>query len=200
MSIDENCNEQVEDELKEVIEVVVEEVQVEDEVVESEEFEVDVLCVQVKEVQEQMLCFQVEMQNVCWCVEIDVEKVYKFVFEKFVKELLLVVDSLEKVVESIEGNDNVGELVVFICEGVEMILNLFMSSFGKFNVEQLNLVGELFDLQQYEVMFMVLVFDVEFNSVVVVVQKGYLLNGCVVCLVMVMVVKVEDVLKIDEQV
>ena len=199
MSTDENRNEQVEDELKEATEAAAEEAQVEGEAVESEESEVEALRAQVKEAQEQMLRSQAEMQNVRRRAEIDVEKAHKFALEKFVKELLPVADSLEKAVESTEGNDNAGELVASIREGVEMTLNLFMSSLGKFNVEQLNPVGEPFDPQQHEAMSMVPAPDAEPNSVVAVVQKGYLLNGRVVRPAMVMVAKAEDAPKIDEQ-
>ncbi|MBW4934448.1 nucleotide exchange factor GrpE [Marinobacter sp. F4206] len=199
MSTDENRNEQVEDELKGATEAAAEEAQAEDEFVEGEDSEVDALRAQVKEAQEQMLRSQAEMQNVRRRAEIDVEKAHKFALEKFVKELLPVADSLEKAVESTEANENTGELVASIREGVEMTLNLFMNSLGKFNVEQLNPVGEPFDPQQHEAMSMVPAPDAEPNSVVAVVQKGYLLNGRVVRPAMVMVAKAEDAPKIDEQ-
>jgi len=60
-------------------------------------------------------------------------------------------------------------------------------------------VGERFDPQQHEAMSMVLAPNAEPNSVVAVVQKGYLLNGRVVRPAMVMVAKAEDSPKIDEQ-
>lgn len=199
MSNDENRNDQVEDELKEATEAAAEEAQAESEVVEGEESEVDALRAQVKEAQEQMLRSQAEMQNVRRRAEIDVEKAHKFALEKFVKELLPVADSLEKAVESTEGSEDAGELVASIREGVEMTLNLFMNSLGKFNVEQLNPVGEPFDPQQHEAMSMVPSPDAEPNSIVAVVQKGYLLNGRVVRPAMVVVAKAEDAPKIDEQ-
>jgi len=199
MSNDENRNEQVEDELKEATEAAAEEAQAENEVVEGEESEVEALRAQVKEAQEQMLRSQAEMQNVRRRAEIDVEKAHKFALEKFVKELLPVADSLEKAVESTEGKENDGELVASIREGVDMTLNLFMNSLGKFNVEQLNPVGEPFDPQQHEAMSMVPSPDAEPNSIVAVVQKGYLLNGRVVRPAMVVVAKAEDAPKIDEQ-
>ncbi|WP_203299629.1 nucleotide exchange factor GrpE [Marinobacter sediminum] len=199
MSNDENRNEQVEDELKEATEAAAEEAQAESEVVDGEESEVDALRAQVKEAQEQMLRSQAEMQNVRRRAEIDVEKAHKFALEKFVKELLPVADSLEKAVESTEGSEDAGELVASIREGVEMTLNLFMNSLGKFNVEQLNPVGEPFDPQQHEAMSMVPSPDAEPNSIVAVVQKGYLLNGRVVRPAMVVVAKAEDAPKIDEQ-
>lgn len=199
MSTDENRNEQVEDELKEATEAAAEEAQAGEEVVEGEDSEVEALRAQAKEAQEQMLRAQAEMQNVRRRAEIDVEKAHKFALEKFVKELLPVADSLEKAVESTEANENTGELVASIREGVEMTLSLFMNSLGKFNVEQLDPVGEPFDPQQHEAMSMVPAPDAEPNSVVAVVQKGYLLNGRVVRPAMVVVAKAEDSPKIDEQ-
>ena len=199
MSTDENRNEH--EELNEALEAAKEEAQSsEGEAGENGEVsQVEALKAQVQEFQEQMLRSQAEMQNVRRRAEIDVEKAHKFALEKFVKELLPVADSLEKAVESTEGHEESGELVASIREGVEMTLNLFMSSLKKFNVEQLNPVGEPFDPQQHEAMSMVPAPDAEPNSVVAVVQKGYLLNGRVVRPAMVMVAKAEDAPKIDEQ-
>ena len=199
MSTDENRNEH--EELNEALEAAKEEAQsAEGEAGENGEVsEVEALKAQVQEFQEQMLRSQAEMQNVRRRAEIDVEKAHKFALEKFVKELLPVADSLEKAVESTEGHEESGELVASIREGVEMTLNLFMTSLKKFNVEQLNPVGEPFDPQQHEAMSMVPAPDAEPNSVVAVVQKGYLLNGRVVRPAMVMVAKAEDAPKIDEQ-
>lgn len=192
MSTDENRNEQAE-ELKEATEAAAEEAQAAGEAApEGEEVsEVEALNAQVQELKDQMLRTQAEMQNVRRRSEIDVEKAHKFALEKFVKELLPVADSLEKAVESTEGQENSGELVASIREGMEMTLDLFLKSLAKFNVEQLNPVGEPFDPQQHEAMSMVPAPDAEPNSVVNVVQKGYLLNGRVVRPAMVIVAKAE---------
>ncbi|MDY6815995.1 MAG: nucleotide exchange factor GrpE [Pseudomonadota bacterium] len=192
MSTDENRNEQAE-ELKEATEAAAEEAQATgDAAPEGEEVsEVEALNAQVQELKDQMLRTQAEMQNVRRRSEIDVEKAHKFALEKFVKELLPVADSLEKAVESTEGQEESGELVASIREGVEMTLDLFMKSLAKFNVEQLNPVGEPFDPQQHEAMSMVPAPDAEPNSVVNVVQKGYLLNGRVVRPAMVIVARDE---------
>ena len=115
------------------------------------------------------------------------------------RELLPFADSLEKAVESTEGQGGQGELVTSIREGVEMTLNLFMNSLQKFNVVQLNPVGEPFDPQMHEAMSMVPAPDAEPNSVVAVVQKGYTLNNRLVRPAMVVVAKAGDSPKIDEQ-
>ena len=198
MNSDENRNEQVE-ELNEAADAAAEEMQAEGEVQQEEVSELDALKEQLQDSQEQMLRLQAEMQNVRRRAEMDVQKAHKFALEKFVKELLPVADSLEKAVESTEGQEAAGELVASIRQGVEMTLNLFVSSLKKFNVEPLNPVGEPFDPQQHEAMSMVPAPNAEPNSVVAVVQKGYLLNGRVVRPAMVMVAKAQDAPKIDEQ-
>lgn len=165
----------------------------------TEETEVDALKRQVGEFQDQMLRTQAEMQNVRRRAEIDVDKARKFAVEKFVKELLPVADSLEKAVESAQEKDAADDVVASIREGAEMTLNLFMTSIEKFNVKQLDPVGEPFDPQYHEAMSMVPAPDAEPNSVVTVVQKGYTLNDRVVRPAMVMVAKPEDSVKVDEQ-
>ena len=147
MSADENRNENVDEELKaeeRAGEPVSE--QQEGETPDPEN-DVDSMEARMQELQDQMLRTQAEMQNVRRRAEIDVEKAHKFALEKFVKELLPVADSLEKAVESTENQQSTDELVVSIREGVEMTLDLFMKSLGKFNVKQLNPVGEPFDPQ-----------------------------------------------------
>lgn len=199
MSADENRNEPVDEELnaeERAGEPVAE--QQEGETSAPEE-DVDSMEARVQELQDQVLRTQAEMQNVRRRAEIDVEKAHKFALEKFVKELLPVADSLEKAVESTENQQSTDELVVSIREGVEMTLDLFMKSLGKFNVRQLNPVGEPFDPQLHEAMSMVPAPDAEPNSVVAVVQKGYTLNERLVRPAMVVVAKAEDAPKIDEQ-
>lgn len=196
MSADENRNEQVEEELKAAEAEATGDAEGDSA---GEPSETEALQAQVQEYQEQMLRAQAEMQNVRRRAELDVEKAHKFALEKFVKELLPVADSLEKAVESTEGQEASGELVASIREGVEMTLNLFMNSLKKFNVEQLNPVGEPFDPQLHEAMSMVPAPDAEPNSVVAVVQKGYTLNERLVRPAMVVVAKAEDAPKIDEQ-
>ncbi len=204
MSADENRPEDPEKELRDAInEQPAEQPQQQheqpEEVSEVTPDEVEVLRGQVQDYKEQMLRTHAEMQNVRRRAEIDVEKAHKFAVEKFVKELLPVADSLEKAVENTEGKEANSELVATIREGSEMTLNLFMNSLRKFNVAQLNPVGEPFDPQLHEAMSMVPSADAEPNSVVAVVQKGYTLNERLVRPAMVVIAKAQDAPKIDEQ-
>lgn len=197
MSADENRNEQTDEQLKD--EAVEPATEATAEAGAQQLDETSALREQVKEFQEQVLRSQAEMQNVRRRAEIDVEKAHKFALDKFVKELLPVADSLEKAVETTEAHQDEDERLASIREGAEMTLNLFMNTLRKFNVVQLNPVGEPFDPQHHEAMSMVPAPDAEPNSVVAVVQKGYTLNDRVVRPAMVVVAKAEGSPKIDEQ-
>ncbi|MFO7786393.1 MAG: nucleotide exchange factor GrpE [Halospina sp.] len=148
---------------------------------------------QLQEQKEEVLRAKAEMQNIRRRAEIDVEKAHKFGTEKFVKELLPVVDSLEKAVESAQNQEVQNEEVVSrIKEGVDMTLEMFTGALSKFNVEQINPVGEPFDPQKHEAMSMVPSNEAEPNTVIAVMQKGYLLHDRVVRPAMVMVAKTDD--------
>jgi molecular chaperone GrpE len=82
-----------------------------------------------------------------------------------------------------EENADIAKLL----EGTELTLKLFADAMGKFNVEQINPEGEAFDPEMHQAMSMQPRDDVPPNTVVVVVQKGYKLNGRLVRPAMVMV-------------
>ena len=86
-----------------------------------------------------------------------------------------------------QGDD---EKIKAIREGVEMTLSMFLGSMAKFNVEQVNpQQGEAFNPEHHQAMSMVPAEGAEPNTVVAVVQKGYLLNGRLMRPAMVMVAK-----------
>jgi molecular chaperone GrpE len=129
---------------------------------------------------------QADAQNVKRRAEQDVEKARKFALERFAGELLPVVDNLERALESTAGDD---EALRPIAEGVELTLKSFMDVLGKNNVEVVDPQGEPFDPNLHQAMSMVENNEVEPNTVVAVMQKGYTLNGRLVRPAMVMVSK-----------
>ena len=129
---------------------------------------------------------QADAQNVQRRAEQDVEKARKFALERFTNELLPVVDNLERALEAASGDD---EAIKPIAEGVELTLKSFIDVLGKFNVEVVDPQGEPFDPNLHQAMSMVENPDVEPNSVIAVMQKGYTLNGRLVRPAMVMVSK-----------
>lgn len=151
--------------------------------------EADVLAAQVEELEQslaqakdQALRAAAEAQNVRRRAEQEAEKARKFALEKFVKELLPVVDSLEKALESMQQDASDVHR-----EGVSMTLKMQLDVLTKFGVESIEPQGEPFDPQMHEAMAMVPNPKLEPNTVMDVMQKGYSLNGRLVRPAMVVV-------------
>ncbi|WP_163560724.1 nucleotide exchange factor GrpE [Halomonas sp. NO4] len=156
--------------------------------------EAEVLAAKVEELEQslaeakdQALRAAAEAQNVRRRAEQETEKARKFALEKFVKELLPVVDSLEKALEAMGEDATEAHR-----EGVAMTLKMQLDVLGKFGVEVVDPAGEPFDPQYHEAITMVPNPDLEPNSVMEVVQKGYLLNGRLVRPAMVVVSQSAD--------
>ena len=129
---------------------------------------------------------QADSQNVTRRAEQDVEKARKFALERFCGELLPVVDNLERALEAAVGDN---DIVKPIAEGVELTLKSFHDALKKFYIVTVDPAGEPFDPQLHQAMSMVENGDVEPNTVIAVMQKGYTLNGRLVRPAMVMVSK-----------
>lgn len=141
---------------------------------------------QAKENHEQYLRAEAEMANLRRRVEKDVENAHKFGQEKLVKEMLTVADNLERTLAAIETEtDEVKPLK----EGVEMTLKGLLDTFDKLNVKAIDPQGHPFDPQLHQAMSMVENPDVEPNTVIAVMQKGYTLHERLVRPAMVMVSK-----------
>ena len=127
-----------------------------------------------------------EMENLRRRTALDVEKAHKFALEKFVTELLPVLDNLER---TLQGADKNNEAVKPLLEGVELDLKSMANSVAKFGVIAIDPQGQLFDPNQHQAMSMIENPDLAPNTVIAVMQKGYELNGRVIRPAMVMVSK-----------
>ncbi|MFK7863963.1 MAG: nucleotide exchange factor GrpE [Pseudohongiellaceae bacterium] len=134
-----------------------------------------------------LLRVQAEMQNLRRRTEQDVEKAHKYGQEKFAGELLAVMDNLERALNSASGSEDA--TVKAIYDGVDLTLKSFAACFTKFNIESLDPLGEPFDPLVHQAMSMQENPDVEPNTVIAVMQKGYSLHGRVIRPAMVMVSK-----------
>ena len=128
---------------------------------------------------------QADAMNVQRRAEQEIEKARKFALERFCGDLLSVVDNLERALES--SGDEQGSAA--LAEGVELTRKGFMDVLAKYGVEAVDPAGEAFDPETAQAMSMVEQPGAEPNSVVAVMQKGYLLNGRLLRPAMVMVAK-----------
>ena len=129
---------------------------------------------------------QADAQNVKRRAEQDVEKARKFALERFAGDLLPVVDNLERALEAGAGDD---EAIKPIAEGVELTLKSFIDALGKQKIEVVDPEGEPFDPNLHQAITMVENKEVEPNTVIAVMQKGYTLSGRLIRPAMVMVSK-----------
>lgn len=137
---------------------------------------------QLAEAQAAALYIKAEGENIRRRASDDIEKARKFALEKFSGELLAVKDSLDGALAvenaTIESYKN----------GVELTAKQLLSVFEKFNIAEVNPLGEKFDPNKHQAISM-LESDAEPNSVITVLQKGYTLNERVLRPALVMVAK-----------
>jgi len=123
-----------------------------------------------------------EAENIRRRATDDVSKAHKFAVERFSSEMLSVKDSLEAGLAAENGT------VESFKSGMELTLKQLTSVFEKFNICELNPVGEKLDPHKHQAISVV-ESDQPANTVVSVMQKGYTLNDRILRPAMVMVAK-----------
>lgn len=143
----------------------------------------------VESFKDQALRAQAEAENVRRRSAREVENAHKFALERFVADLLPVIDSLETAVQASRDLEQPGEGIGALIQGVELSLKLFHDTLAKCGVAQVDPEGTPFDPALHEAMSMLENDEVEPGTVLRVLQKGYTLHGRVVRAAKVMVAK-----------
>ncbi|MEJ2093654.1 MAG: nucleotide exchange factor GrpE [Gammaproteobacteria bacterium] len=115
----------------------------------------------------------------------DVENAHKYALEKFVDELLPVLDSLELGISA----SSTAEDIESLREGMDLTCKKFASTLEKFGVKVIDPQGEKFNPELHEAVSMQEQEGMAPGTVISVMQKGYELNGRLVRPAMVMVAK-----------
>jgi molecular chaperone GrpE len=150
--------------------------------------EIEALKQELSDTKDQALRTAAEAQNIRRRAEIDADNARKFAVERFARDLLPVVDNLERALENVPG-EQTDEAVKAVLEGIELTYRSFADMLEKHNLKAINPEGEPFDPQLHEAMSMVEAPGAEPNSVIQVVQKGYTLNDRLLRAAMVVVSK-----------
>lgn len=150
------------------------------------------LAAQLEEVQQRerdsLLRTKAEMENLRRRTELDIEKAHKFALDKFVNELLPVIDSLDRALEVADKSST--DLAAMI-EGIVLTQKSMLDVMRKFGVEVVGDINVPFNPDVHQAIAMVESDDVAPNHVLMVMQKGYTLNGRTVRAAMVSVAKVK---------
>lgn len=122
---------------------------------------------------EKALRIQADLENNQRRTERDVANAHKYGLEKFVSELLPIIDNLERTIDT-ATEKHTPEAIL---EGVKMTLKLFYSAMEKFGVKQVNPENQAFNPEFHQAISTQADDSVAPGTVLNVMQKGYLLHG-----------------------
>ena len=175
---------------EQVSEEIVQQVQEDEAILSSPEKNADSLEAQLEDAQakaaenwEQYLRAKAEMDNLRRRNAKDVENAHKYGIEKFVSELLPVLDSM---VMGLTIEDASAESQR---EGMKLTMSMLEKMMEKLGIEEIDPLNEKFDADKHQAMTVQPAADVEPNTVIAVMQKGYALNERLIRPAMVMVSK-----------
>jgi molecular chaperone GrpE len=122
------------------------------------------------EMREVMLRERAELENQRKRLQRDLEQARRFANEKLLADLLPVIDNLERGL-AVEGSDYAG-----LRGGVELTLRELARVVEASGLKVIDPVGQPFDPERHQAMSMVPSGEHQPNTVVAVMQKGYVLN------------------------
>ncbi len=143
----------------------------------------------VKEYWDQIVRLNAEMDNSRKRAQRDIENAHKFAVQNFAESLLPIADSMEMGIKA-ASDDNVN--LDAIRKGIEMTHELFVSTMDKNGIKAIDPKNEKFDPDLHQAMSMVESDEVEPNTVIDVMQKGYTLNERLIRPAMVVVSKAKS--------
>jgi len=122
---------------------------------------------------DQIIRLRAEMENNRKRAARDVENAHKYALKNFMESLLPVIDSIEMgQVAAMADNATLES----IREGLDLTVNMLVQVLQRSGLEQIDPLGEKFDPERHQAISMVDVEGAETNTIVEVMQKGFLLN------------------------
>lgn len=114
-----------------------------------------------------------EMENIIKRGKKERADLAKFANESFIKEILPVIDNLQKAISHAQNDKNPSGVV----EGLDLTLNGLMTTLDKAGLKEVEAEGEPFDPNFHEAISQQIDDTVAPGHVIIELQKGYLLNG-----------------------
>jgi molecular chaperone GrpE len=143
----------------------------------------------VKDYWEQIVRLNAEIENNRKRAQRDIENAHKFAVKQFVESLLPVTDSMEM---GMDAAKNENATLDSIREGMQMTLDMFLQTLQKSGIERIDPIGEKFDPELHQAMTLQESNEHDPNTVLLVMQKGYVLNQRLIRPAMVIVSKAGD--------
>lgn len=135
---------------------------------------------------ERILRMQAEKDNLQRRTERDIANAHKYALEKFVMELLPIIDGLERAIAAHSEEDSTSGSLL---DGVKMTLKMFSTALEKFDVQQVNPEFAPFNPEHHQAVSTQSDPTAKSGTVLAVLQKGYLLNNRLVRPALVVVAK-----------
>ena len=152
-------------------EVVVEETPKE----ESLEDKIAFLEQQLKDSEDKYLRVHADFENIKKRLEREKYQAIDYASEKFAKDLLAPIDTLELAIQSAKLELGAEELLAKLKEGIELTIKNFNTTFEKHNISKIETDGE-FDPNVHNAVMQVDSADHESGQIVAELQKGYMLK------------------------
>ncbi len=142
---------------------------------ESLEDKVTALEQQLKDSEDKYLRVHADFENIKKRLEREKYQAIDYASEKFAKDLLAPIDSLEMALQSANVNLDAAELLGKLKEGIELTIKNFNSTFEKHNISKIETDGE-FDPNVHNAVMQVDSENHESGQIVSELQKGYMLK------------------------
>lgn len=126
---------------------------------------------------DKMLRARADLDNMRRRSALDVEGAHKYSVEKIARELLHVVDTLEKGIASAkEGGDSKQKQIDTMLHGMELTHKLLLTTLEKFQIHQIDPIGQPFDPKLHEALTTQETVEMAPNFILTVVQKGFVIH------------------------
>ena len=142
---------------------------------ESAEDKIAVLEQQLKDCEDKYLRVHADFENIKKRLEKEKYQAIDYASEKFAKDLLIPIDSLEMALHSANAQLDAVALLEKLKEGIELTVKNFNTTFEKHNISKIETDGE-FDPNVHNAVMQVDSPEHEDGAIVSELQKGYLLK------------------------
>ena len=128
---------------------------------------------EAKEAYDRFLRVSAEFENYKKRSTREMDDFRKYANQSLIKEMLAVVDNLERALNSSNGNSSNDKCMA---DGVNMTLKEILKVFEKFNVKPIESIGQPFDPTFHQAMMQEETDDYPENTVITELQKGYMIH------------------------